>query len=91
MHCSVSGCGDILAETEEDAIKSARRYLSYFPPNYTEKAPVIEAKPARPFDRPLEEIIPKNQNAPFQMMDLIDRIIDEASFYEIKKNCSRQS
>lgn len=85
MHCSVSGCGDILAETEEDAIKSARRYLSYFPPNYTEKAPVIEAKPALPFDRPLEEIIPKNQNAPFQMMDLIDRIIDKASFYEIKK------
>lgn len=85
MHCSVSGCGDILAETEEDAIKSARQYLSYFPPNYTEKAPVIEAKPARPFDRPLEDIIPKNQNAPFQMMDLIDRIIDEASFYEIKK------
>ncbi|MCY8570590.1 acyl-CoA carboxylase subunit beta [Bacillus haynesii] len=85
MHCSVSGCGDILAETEEEAIKSARRYLSYFPPNYTEKAPVIEAKSARPFDRSLEEIIPKNQNAPFQMMDLIDRIIDEASFYEIKK------
>ncbi|MED4549959.1 acyl-CoA carboxylase subunit beta, partial [Bacillus licheniformis] len=85
MHCSVSGCGDILADTEEDAIKSARRYLSYFPSNYTEKAPVIEAKSARPFDRSLEDIIPKNQNAPFQMMDLIDRIIDEASFYEIKK------
>ncbi|MEN7421330.1 acyl-CoA carboxylase subunit beta, partial [Bacillus licheniformis] len=64
---------------------SARRYLSYFPSNYTEKAPVIEAKSARPFDRSLEDIIPKNQNAPFQMMDLIDRIIDEASFYEIKK------
>ncbi|MEC1262578.1 acyl-CoA carboxylase subunit beta [Bacillus swezeyi] len=85
MHCSVSGCGDILAETEEEAILSARRYLSYFPASYAEKAPVGAAKPAQEFDKTLEDIIPQNQNAPFQMMDLISRIIDEDSFFEIKK------
>ena len=30
MHCSVSGCGDVLCKTEEDAIKQARQYISYF-------------------------------------------------------------
>ncbi|UOY89319.1 acyl-CoA carboxylase subunit beta [Bacillus glycinifermentans] len=85
MHCTVSGCGDILAESEEEAILSARRYLSYFPANYAEKAPVTDARPAKRFEKPLEDIIPQNQNSPFDMMDLILRVIDEDSFFEIKK------
>lgn len=36
MHCSISGCGDILAKTEEEAIQIARDYLTYMPANYTE-------------------------------------------------------
>ena len=31
MHCSVSGCGDLLAKTEPEAIAAARAYLSYLP------------------------------------------------------------
>ncbi|MDA1475138.1 acyl-CoA carboxylase subunit beta [Bacillus changyiensis] len=85
MHCSVSGCGDILSKTEEEAIFAARRYLAYFPANYTEKAPVCETKPPKMYETPLEDIIPKNQNAPFQMMDFIYRLVDEDSFFEIKK------
>ena len=39
MHCSVSGCGDVLISSEEEAIDSARRYLSFFPGNYQTKTP----------------------------------------------------
>ncbi|WP_096201506.1 acyl-CoA carboxylase subunit beta [Bacillus sp. FJAT-45350] len=85
MHCSVSGCGDILAKTEQEAIEMARNYLSYFPSNYSEKPPVQEVKEPKHFEKTLEELIPKNQNAPFNMHDLINRIIDEDSFFEIKK------
>ncbi|WP_338785968.1 acyl-CoA carboxylase subunit beta [Metabacillus sp. FJAT-53654] len=85
MHCSVSGCGDVLADSEEDAIKLARKYLSYFPANFSEKPPMKEAVAPNNFEKTLEEIIPKNQNAPFNMMDLIERIIDKDSFFEIKK------
>ncbi|MCE5173317.1 acyl-CoA carboxylase subunit beta [Paenibacillus profundus] len=85
MHCSVSGCGDVLANNEEEAISMARRYLSYFPANFSEKPPVVEAAAPQCFEQSLEEIIPSNQNAPFNMYDLIDRIIDEGSFFEIKK------
>ncbi|MEC1406783.1 acyl-CoA carboxylase subunit beta [Bacillus halotolerans] len=84
MHCSVSGCGDILAETEQEAIHLARSYLSYFPANYKEKAPVQEKRPPKPFEIPLSDVIPQNQNAPFNMFELIDRVIDESSFFEIK-------
>ena len=85
MHCSVSGCGDLLAKSEEEAILFARQYLSYFPANYSEKPPINKAVSPGNFEKSLEEIIPKNQNAPFNMNDLIERIIDEDSFFEIKK------
>ncbi|PID24707.1 acyl-CoA carboxylase subunit beta [Sporosarcina sp. P7] len=85
MHCSISGCGDVLAKNEEDAIAAARRYLSYFPANFSENPPVRDAVAPIQLDKALEEIIPKNENAPFNMHDLIKGIIDEGSFFEIKK------
>ncbi|WP_060209023.1 acyl-CoA carboxylase subunit beta, partial [Sporosarcina koreensis] len=84
MHCSVSGCGDVLVENEEEAISEARRYLSFFPANFTEKPSVKEAVAAKA-GRSLEDIIPKNQNAPFDMYEAIDALIDEGSFFAIKK------
>ncbi|WP_231705735.1 acyl-CoA carboxylase subunit beta, partial [Effusibacillus lacus] len=85
MHCSVSGCGDVLAANEEEAINMARKYLSFFPANFSEKPPVLEPSAPKPVEKTLEEIIPANQNAPFNMYDLIERIIDEGTFFEIKK------
>lgn len=84
MHCTVSGCGDVLVYSEEEAIESARRYLSYFPANFqsrTKNEPPLEPVQGKK----LEEIIPTNQNAPFNMYECIDNFIDEGSFYEIKK------
>lgn len=84
MHCTISGCGDILASNEEEAISAARMYLSYFPANYQLKSKI--GKSVQPKERrALEEIIPLNQNAPFNMYDCIDTLIDEGSFFEIKK------
>lgn len=85
MHCSVSGCGDVLVPDEEAAIASARRYLSYFPANYAVAPPM--AKPHAPgaAKTSIEELIPVNQNAPFNMYELIDHLIDDASFYEVKR------
>ncbi|MFB3168409.1 acyl-CoA carboxylase subunit beta [Neobacillus sp. 179-C4.2 HS] len=85
MHCSVSGCGDVLAKNEEEAISMARNYLSYFPANFSEKPPVREAVAPKELKKPIEELIPANQNSPFNMLDLINGIIDEGSFFEIKK------
>ncbi|WP_374703477.1 acyl-CoA carboxylase subunit beta [Bacillus sp. Marseille-P3661] len=85
MHCSVSGCGDVLVKTEQESIQFARNYLSYFPQNYQEKPPNIERKSPKQFDKSIAEVIPQNQNAPFNMYELIERLVDEDSFCEIKK------
>ncbi|MEC5422569.1 acyl-CoA carboxylase subunit beta [Virgibacillus sp. C22-A2] len=85
MHCSVSGCGDVLVKSEEEAIEYAQNYLSYFPANFRQKPETVDAKEAKNFEKTITDIIPENQNAPFNMHDLINRIIDEESFCEIKK------
>src|SRR5699024_8233111 len=85
MHCSVSGCGDVLVKTEEKAITYARNYLSYFPENFRNRPASVEAKEVKSFEKSITDLIPENQNAPFNMKDFINRIIDEGSFCEIKK------
>jgi methylmalonyl-CoA decarboxylase subunit alpha len=85
MHCSISGCGDVLVKTEQEAISYVQKYLTYFPSNFSEKPVKTEAKEPAPFEKSIEELIPKNQNAPFDMYQLIDRLIDEGSICEVKK------
>lgn len=84
MHCSVSGCGDVLAYSEEEAISYAKSYLKYFPQNYQEKPKVQKAKEPKQ-TKDLIELIPENQNVPFDIYEAIDTLIDEGSFFEIKK------
>ena len=83
MHCTTSGCGDLLADDEESAINFAKQYLSYFPSNFSELPPKREAK-APLFEKSLHDLIPVNQNAPFNMYEGIDTLIDAGSFFEIK-------
>ncbi|WP_149865363.1 acyl-CoA carboxylase subunit beta [Bacillus zhangzhouensis] len=85
MHCSISGCGDILAKTEEEAIQIARDYLTYMPANYTERPKTKAAKAPKSSEISIQDLIPKGQNTPFDMYQLIDLLIDEGSFFEIKK------
>lgn len=85
MHCSTSGCGDVLVSSEEEAIHYTKQYLSYFPANYQKRPPQVPAKAAKSFNTTLSEILPENQNAAFNMYDLIERTVDGDTFCEIKK------
>lgn len=51
MHCTVSGCGDVLVAGEEEAIAAAQAYLSYMPSHWEERPPRAEPRPP-PRDRP---------------------------------------
>ncbi|UWE02726.1 acyl-CoA carboxylase subunit beta [Laceyella sacchari] len=84
MHCTVSGCGDVLAASEEEAIASCRRYLSYMPANYQAPHRPVAGKSPEQGVRPPSKVIPDHQNAPFDMQELIRGLIDEDSFYEVK-------
>jgi methylmalonyl-CoA decarboxylase subunit alpha len=85
MHCSVSGCGDVLVKTEEEAIALCKAYLGYFPSSYAEAPPVAPAKAPVASGKRIDDIIPADQNKPFDMFALIHELIDQGSFFEVKK------
>jgi len=90
MHCSVSGCGDVLVKTEEEAIAFAKSYLAFMPQSFESRVAMIDPRPAKAQTKSLEEIIPVDENKAFDMMAVIDAIVDEGSFLEIKKLFARE-
>src|SRR5689334_3523975 len=85
MHCSVSGCGDVLCKSEDDAIAWARRYIGYLPSHEGQDPPRVESKAPKTSGKRIEEIVPVDENKSFDMMAVINEIIDEGSWCEIKQ------
>ena len=89
MHTSRSGCGHVLVGSDEEGIDFARRYLSYFPTNCRQEPP--EAPPAAPgSDRAIGELIPADENKPFDMRELMDALVDQGSFLEIHARWAKE-
>src|SRR6266542_570367 len=89
MHCEVSGCGDLLAKTEADVIAAARNYLSYLPSRAGERPQAGASRPPKSHKR-LDEIMPANHNQSFDIVQVIDTLFDEGSFFELKKLFARE-
>src|SRR4029077_17653013 len=81
---TVSGLAAALVASDEDAIAAGRRYLSYFPQNWTEMPEPGRTMDARP-SVPLDTLVPEDEGRGFNMQQLIDGVIDEGSFFEVKK------
>jgi acetyl-CoA carboxylase carboxyltransferase component len=89
MHTAKSGCGHALVKTDAEGIAWARRYLSYFPTNYAGPPPSVPSAQPAP-TQSLREVIPADENKPFDMNDVIDNIIDLGSFHEIHARWAKE-
>ena len=85
MHATESGLGDALVADDKEAIEFAKAYFRYMPQRAGEKPQSCDAKPARAPSKPIAELIPDEPNRGYDMRKLIDAIIDEGSWLEIKK------
>ncbi len=90
MHCSVSGCGDVLCDDEPQAIALARRYLGYMPQNHRALPPPAAAREPARSGKPLEALIPPDENKAFDMMTVVRELIDEGSWLELKPLFARE-
>ncbi len=89
MHTGISGCGDVLVKTEQQALSWCQDYLSYLPQSCRALPP--SAQPQAPAAHPsLDEIIPLQQNKLFDMMKLVRALIDEGSWLEIKQRFAKE-
>jgi len=85
MHATQSGVCDLVAEDDRECLQRARELISYLPSNNKEKPPVIAATddPLREVED-LERIVPANSRAPFDMHHVINLVVDNGIFFEIK-------
>ncbi|MFW5475012.1 acyl-CoA carboxylase subunit beta [Knoellia sp. CPCC 206450] len=82
MHCTVSGVGDILASDDAEAIELARLYFSYMPQNWRSPLPSYAVEqPSVPLTR---ASVPERESQPFDVHEVIDGLVDDDSFFEIK-------
>jgi len=89
MHTGVSGCGHLLVQSDAEGIEAARRYLSYFPTHWELPAPAAAAV-APASSTPADEIVPADENKPFDMRLLIDTLVDAGSFMEIHARWAKE-
>src|SRR4051812_42843202 len=89
MHTGVSGCGTLLVKTDEEGIDAAKRWLSYFPSHWEQEPP--PAPPAAPgSDAGIRELIPADENKPFDIKALIDSLVDADSFLEVHPRWAKE-
>jgi len=89
MHTSRSGCGHALVASDEEGIEFAKRYLTLMPPNWEQRPPqAAAAAPAS--DRPIREIVPVDENKPFDMRELLDSLLDAGSMLEIHARWAKE-
>ena len=82
MHCTVSGVGDLLAQDDAEAIELAKLYFSYVPDSWRQQPPHYETEePAEPLT---EASVPEAESVPFDVHEVIDGLVDDDSFFEIK-------
>src|SRR5881392_1311177 len=89
MHTGTSGCGHFLVKSDEEGIDLARRYLSYFPAHSDEEPPVAPPQPPGS-DASIRELIPDDENKPFDVYDLIETLVDAESFLEVQRRWAKE-
>jgi len=88
MHTGVSGCGHFLVKSDEEAVDLARRYLSFMPGNWRETPPAAE--PAVPVADDIGEIVPADENRPFDMRLFLAALLDGSGFLEVHERWAKE-
>jgi methylmalonyl-CoA decarboxylase subunit alpha len=92
MHTGVSGCGHQLVKSDAEGIALAERYLSYLPSNWRKDPPTGAAVPpsAPSAGQAIAELIPADENKPFDIKQLIESLVDAESFMEIHPRWAKE-
>jgi acetyl-CoA carboxylase carboxyltransferase component len=90
VHTRISGVGDLEVADDEECIDVIKRYLGFFPSHCEQPPPRREA--ADPVDRQDEElldVLPDSPRKPYDMYDVIRRIVDDGEWLDVKPRFAR--
>ncbi|MAG33083.1 MAG: methylmalonyl-CoA carboxyltransferase [Deltaproteobacteria bacterium] len=85
VHGARSGVSHLSAASDQEALALVRELLGYLPLNNMEDPPAIEPSddPDR-MDKDLDSIVPENPNKPYDIKDVITRVVDHGRFFELQ-------
>jgi acetyl-CoA carboxylase carboxyltransferase component len=90
IHTRISGVGDLELTSDEDCIGAIKGYLSFFPQSCEEPPP--QREPGDPLDRMedgLLDILPDSPRHPYDMYELIQLIVDDGEWFDLKPRWAR--
>ncbi|MBM3571377.1 MAG: acyl-CoA carboxylase subunit beta [Alphaproteobacteria bacterium] len=89
-HTSRSGIADLAFENDIEAILQTRRFIDFLPASNREKPPVRPtADSADREEVSLDTLVPTNPNKPYDIKELIEKVVDEADFFEVGPSYAR--
>ncbi len=85
VHCRKSGVGDMEVADDEECIQRVKQYLAYMPQNCSERPPVLGiSDPIDRGDDELLDVLPESNRKPYDMYEVIRRIVDDGEYLDIK-------
>jgi len=87
VHAETSGNCHFVAESDQECLNMMRQLLSYLPQNSREQPPTVEPTddPNR-MDDELLTVVPDDPSRPYDMKEVIERVIDNGDFMEVHEN-----
>src|SRR6478752_240081 len=89
-HNSKSGVAHFAAEDEESCLEDVRYLMGFLPSNNLEPPPRFapEDDPERE-DEELDTVVPDDPSKPYDMRDVISRIVDDEEFFEVHEHFAK--
>ncbi len=86
-HNAVSGVAHFIARDDPECLSLIRELLSFLPPNNLEDPPRRSTTdPADRADPELDRIVPDESNLPYDMKDILHRVVDDGYFFEVQEH-----
>jgi methylmalonyl-CoA decarboxylase subunit alpha len=88
VHCRKSGVGDLEVADDEECIERIKQYLSYMPQHCEAPLPLRAggpgSDPIERMDEELLDVLPESNRKPYDMYEVIGRIVDDGSYFDMK-------
>ena len=89
-HTKKSGVADLAFENDVEAMAELRRFIDFLPASNLEKPPVWPTEdPIDRDDYSLDTLVPANPNQPYDMLELVKKVVDEGDFFEIQPDYAK--
>jgi propionyl-CoA carboxylase beta chain len=89
-HNAISGVAHFIAPDDAECLRMIRQLFSYLPQNNRDDAPVRTCTdPIDRVDPSLDTVVPAESNLPYDIKDIIHRVVDDGEFFEIHEHWAR--